>query len=347
MIREIQGDYSSLVKDKSYPFYGVTINKVVGREGLVMGAGIAKEAVKLYPSIKSTAGSLVSAGFHCKILTLNEDVSGTMPQFILFPTKYHWRDSKASLSLIEQSATELVRIMSTQEKLGYPCQVLLPAPGCGNGNLPWSTVKRVLDMIPKFDRYVTVLHKKEREIPIYNKLDCGNIVAVTGHRPHRLGWGYDITVAEYAELAKSMAAYLREIQPRLILSGMALGVDQVACYVAKQLGIPYDAYVPFKGFSNRWPMMSQRRYKELINGARAVRLITNSDTPIESDEITECLRLRNKALVANSTHLFAVLKKNELGGTAHCVNYATKEDRVAITQIDPAIVEHAVDLQLE
>ena len=61
-------------------------------------------------------------------------------RIIAFPVKHHWAQ-KADLELIRKSAEQLVEISQYCER------VLIPRPGCGNGQLNWEEVKPILEEI--------------------------------------------------------------------------------------------------------------------------------------------------------------------------------------------------------
>ena len=83
-------------------------------------------------------------------------------------------------------------------------------------------------------------------------------IAVTGHRPPRLG-GYERNfIAERTrdwlecwmtralERADALDKELR------LLCGMAQGTDQIAAWTATELGIEFDAYIPYANMSHKW-----------------------------------------------------------------------------------------------
>ena len=72
-------------------------------------------------------------------------VLGTVNNSIMlvsFPVKHNWFEN-ADIKLIEQSANQLVKLADNNNWN----KILIPRPGCGNGNLKWSNVKPVLETI--------------------------------------------------------------------------------------------------------------------------------------------------------------------------------------------------------
>jgi hypothetical protein len=115
----------------------ITTNGFVKNNGrLVMGAGVAGQAQSKYPDLPKHWGNRVKLeGNHVLIDILSDDSI-----FFTFPVKHKWFE-KAELELIERSAKELVVYL---DKYAFLQKVLLPLPGCGNGQLSWADVKPVI-----------------------------------------------------------------------------------------------------------------------------------------------------------------------------------------------------------
>ena len=83
---------------------------------------------------------------------------------------------------------------------------------------------------------------------------------ITGHRPHKLPGGYDLSSKDNKELydqIKKIVLKTKEIHPDLILiSGMALGVDTIFA----KIEIPVHAYIPCLNQSSRWNIQAQQEY---------------------------------------------------------------------------------------
>lgn len=141
------------------------------------------------------------------------------------------------------------------------------------------------------------------------------IVAVTGHRPPKLG-GYYIPNAVYDAVRAGLLRKFHELQPTVVLTGMALGTDQWAAEICYANGIPFDAIVPFHGFENTWPDASKAQYHRLLTRARNVHTVTNTSTYSSG-----LLQRRNQWLVDHSAMLLGVWNGSS-GGTANCISYA-------------------------
>lgn len=144
------------------------------------------------------------------------------------------------------------------------------------------------------------------------------ILGITGHRPGHLG-GYGENPLR-VKVRAAMQEQFVKLAPTLVLSGMALGVDQWACELALAHGIPYHAYVPFLGQDHRWTKDQQDHYYFLCSRAKEVKYISNAGYALWK------MQKRNEKLVDACEHLLAVFDGSE-GGTANCLSYAKKAGR--------------------
>jgi uncharacterized phage-like protein YoqJ len=161
------------------------------------------------------------------------------------------------------------------------------------------------------------------------QLDIETTACFTGHRPPKTG-GYDNdnpimrNIRDWLRVRVGMAY---EAGIRTFISGMALGVDQVAAEVVleyKSAGcddIKLVAAVPFDGQECRWPVASQRYYTRLIQLADECVVVCAGGYAAWK------MQVRNKWMVDRSRLVLAVWD-GSLGGTANAVHYAyTREPR--------------------
>jgi uncharacterized phage-like protein YoqJ len=163
------------------------------------------------------------------------------------------------------------------------------------------------------------------------------IVAITGHRPPKLG-GYYLPNPIYLNVKAVLRTAFREQADRvstgdelMILSGMALGVDQWAAEICIEERIKWTAVVPFHGWDSRWPDASRRHYQRLLNEADSVHVVTDTH-----EYRANLLYRRNAWMVDNASLLLAVWN-GSVGGTANCIEYARRK-RVR-TEILPVPLE--------
>lgn len=107
----------------------------------VMGKGVAKEFAIRFPKL------LGEYKIKCKTkdLDIGKNYVYEIPNYnetrfiVNFPTKKHWRnDSK--LEYIEKGLDDLVKVITDFEIKS----IVMPALGCGNGNLDWNDVKPLI-----------------------------------------------------------------------------------------------------------------------------------------------------------------------------------------------------------
>ena len=180
------------------------------------------------------------------------------------------------------------------------------------------------------------------------------VIAFTGHRPHKL-WGYvDLRAPEqrrendgqeaarekYRDLFRVLwSAVLKEWVNReeelLLVSGMAIGVDQVAAQVGIQLrdkrhlNIKVEAAIPCLQQDAKWTASSRQLYNDILRQCDYQTLVYNGSYLSNP----RCMQQRNEYMVDKADVLIAVWDGSN-GGTGNCVKYAKKKG-VKIIQIDP------------
>jgi uncharacterized phage-like protein YoqJ len=154
------------------------------------------------------------------------------------------------------------------------------------------------------------------------------ILGITGHRPNKLG-GYKVPNPTYIRVCRKIEQNFKQLNPEKIISGMALGVDQWAAYIAIKMRIPFVAAVPFEGQEIAWPSGSQELYHKVL--AKASEIVIVSSGGYKSSK----LQTRNKWIVDYSDKLLAVWDGTE-GGTGNCISYAKSVKR-EIIYIDPRV----------
>ena len=143
-------------------------------------------------------------------------------------------------------------------------------------------------------------------------------MAVTGHRPNKLG-GYG--EAAHNQRLRLATAAVRHYAPQQVITGMALGWDQAIAQACVDLKVPFLAYVPFEGQESAWPSDSQRYYHELLRKAAEVKFICGPGYAAWK------MQKRNEAMVDECNRLVA-LWDGSSGGTANCIAYARSLPRL-------------------
>ncbi len=163
------------------------------------------------------------------------------------------------------------------------------------------------------------------------------IVAVTGHRPDKLG-GYKTPNHVYNAVMAGMDKALDELKPSCVITGMALGVDQWMAELCLMKGIPYVAAIPFDGQDSVWFPESKAKFAYLVKHAQAAYVI--SPGPYEAKK----MHIRNRWMVDSAQAIIAVWNGSP-GGTAACVGYAQACAKyIHWVQIPPEIWQLAVEM---
>jgi len=142
------------------------------------------------------------------------------------------------------------------------------------------------------------------------------VIAFTGHRPNKIG-GYKLPNPTYLHICRQLDQTLRELKPTECISGMALGVDQIAASVCIKLGIDFTAAIPFLGQENAWPDASRAIYRKLL--AKSAKQVVVSEGGYSAHK----MQVRNEWMVNHCDLLLAVWD-GTAGGTGNCVSYAEK-----------------------
>jgi uncharacterized phage-like protein YoqJ len=134
-------------------------------------------------------------------------------------------------------------------------------------------------------------------------------VGVTGHR---------ILEHEVKVIKSRMASVLDQLRAELVISGMAIGFDQLVCEVCVEKGIPFISAIPFDGQENAWVESDRTNFYELLLKAKEIKVVS------EGGFAKWKYLVRNKWIVDNSNILVSYLPSFRDSGTKHCVDYAVK-----------------------
>lgn len=155
------------------------------------------------------------------------------------------------------------------------------------------------------------------------------IVAITGHRPDSIPGGYQMRSPEWEWITERMVEQLDGADK--IITGMALGVDQLAAGIAIAKGIPFIAAVPLRGQESQWPLNSQKKYFDLLARAEDVVYVDQVDG-YKASTYKDKMFSRNRWMVDNATELLAVYNGSP-SGTSYTFNYA--QGKVPTVRVDP------------
>lgn len=140
--------------------------------------------------------------------------------------------------------------------------------------------------------------------------------AVTGHRPNKLGHEYNFIGPVTEHIKAQLFKWLDDNKPDKIISGMALGVDQIWAVCGIRRNIPVIAAIPCAKQEAMWRSESVRVYNAILDNDLVTSYCVSKEpyTPA-------CMQDRNIWMVDNCDILVAVWNGTP-GGTANCIEYA-------------------------
>lgn len=155
----------------------------------------------------------------------------------------------------------------------------------------------------------------------------GLIIGVTGHRPNKL-WGYNLNETHYQNVAKALENLTNQLDARGIITGMALGFDQLCAQVAiRNKNVRSIAAIPCEGQERTWPQQSQNLYHDLLSKMDDKALVSSGSYAPEK------MHRRNQWIVDHADVMVA-LWDGTPGGTGHCVHSAEIANK-PIFRLDP------------
>lgn len=149
------------------------------------------------------------------------------------------------------------------------------------------------------------------------------IIAVTGHRPEKLGGYSEEAFIKLVDFAKQE---LSKLNPEKIISGMAIGWDTAVAIAALELKIPLLAAVPFSGQEKIWPQENKDIYNDILKHNLVDTFIVNP-----GGFQAWKMQARNQWMVDNCDILMALYNFNIFtGGTKNCIDYAINQNKKII-----------------
>jgi len=156
-------------------------------------------------------------------------------------------------------------------------------------------------------------------------------IAITGHRPNKLGFDYDFTTPLMHSIKNRIIQVLDEKKPTKVISGLAIGIDQLFVLIAIEKNIPFIAAIPCFGQEKVWPKKSQDLYRKILSNSLCTIHRCYDDS--FGHYTKTCMQNRNIWMADNCDLLIAVWDGSH-GGTYNCIQYAKSINR-DIIYIDP------------
>lgn len=150
-------------------------------------------------------------------------------------------------------------------------------------------------------------------------------IAVTGHR--KLDHSLD-------KVIESVCKTIAVIQPSLVITGMAVGFDQAVALACIQSGTPFEAAVPFKGQESIWPEDAQQVYREILEQAQKVTVVSIGTYAAWK------MHARNGYMIKNADIIIGYCRPTETkGGTFEAMKLASSYPEKKIINIYPMITK--------
>ena len=158
----------------------------------------------------------------------------------------------------------------------------------------------------------------------------------TGHRPATRMDPSGLTELQMQwarEQARHGLHRLREQGPIVIKSGMALGWDMILAAAAFDLGIPFEAHIPYVSQPMLWPPAAQAEWLRLRSVA--AREVVYGENPGDRWTAVKLLHARNDGLLKADRLLALWDARKRKGGTWSAVEKAQRLGLAGV-HLDPA-----------
>ena len=156
-----------------------------------------------------------------------------------------------------------------------------------------------------------------------------NTIMIIGFSGHRKIGGYVYPNPIYNKVYQETEKYLLELKPEKVISGFAIGYDQIAAHISYKLKISVIAAVPFIGQELNWPKPVQEKYHAMLKLAERVEIVSKDGYAAYK------MQVRNEWIVNNCDLLLACFDGSK-GGTYNCIEYAKSKNKPIIV-IEPKI----------
>ena len=155
------------------------------------------------------------------------------------------------------------------------------------------------------------------------------IVVGTGHRPNRLRneWSYVGPFSDKIRL--TIRATFTELENvEMVISGMALGYDQILAQEALNLRIPVLAAIPCQDQDKLWQAESKRIYNEILGNSLVTQKLVSRGPYEYSKMFSRDLWMLHQIQIGDV--LLACFDGEPYGGTYKTYKYAQKLEKTII-----------------
>lgn len=131
--------------------------------------------------------------------------------------------------------------------------------------------------------------------------------------------------------------FLNSFKPELVITGMALGYDQLCAVSCLEMQVPFEAAVPFAKQQSKWPLVAQETYSTIISGASKITVVSTGEYAAWK------MHARNAYIVNNSHVIVGYLNpKKHSGGTFQTMQMASLQKKPTYNIYE--ILEKKIDL---
>ena len=177
-------------------------------------------------------------------------------------------------------------------------------------------------------------------------------IAFTGHRPDKLGYGYNIYSKQYDKLRDILLEVFTYIEDKYgeilnAYNGLALGFDTIAfeelCFSRPNTNI--IGCIPFEKQANKWRKESVEVYNLMKKECDELVYVDCVDqykvkNTIEGEYHIAKLLKRDELMIDNSNVLISCWNHVKEGGTWHTIRYALQKNNIIeIININPKTLE--------
>ncbi len=154
-------------------------------------------------------------------------------------------------------------------------------------------------------------------------------IGLTGHRPSgfsNAGYALKICKATIAYYAHTLHSKNHPIE---FNAGGCIGADMWAIEKARQIGIPYNLYLPFPGYlqTSRWSPEDARMYNAHVLQAKSI-------WTARQNYAASAYFVRDQKIVDNSHFVVAFWEGRRSGGTYNTIKYALNKGKQVFNALD-------------
>ena len=138
------------------------------------------------------------------------------------------------------------------------------------------------------------------------------MLAIVGHRPPELG-GYQenpTSLGVRRQLIEILRAKKQLNDGIVVATGLGLGAEMLGAEAAAAAGVPYVAVLAFEGVEAKWPEATRRRFRELLEDAVRVEIVSD-EAPKSPAEFGKAMGRRDDWLARHADEAVVVRRADD------------------------------------